>query len=293
VSLTAVRKPILAHARRVAAAIAVAALLGSAAHPAGPGAPAGEANPPAAARQTRPQQIEELIAYLGYGGETKHIDVAIPYLAANVAPSDPTWNKTHPRWRAVSALVGRNLHDDAQEAFAEPEAAIVRNAVRAMSDGVVREDLEGALAFFRSRTGRHFLELQNSLIDLSIEVSLEKDTEAGVTVENLDARKRVLDLWLPIVFIRAIYGPQSADRTIDAAYQKYSRLRGPQLDALAQRFAEDLPEFEKFAQSASFGRIIEAERRAEEQTPAPNLPAFFAAEAKRHASDWHAAYLGS
>jgi len=272
------------------AVLIAAALPGPPAHPAGTSPQAG-ANPAAAEGLTRPQKIEELVGYLGYGGDIRHTDAAIPYLAANVAPSDSSWNKTHRRWHAVSALIGRDLRDDAQAAFAESEAAIVQSAERALSDGVVSEDLDAALAFFRSTTGRRFLELQNSLIDLSIEVGLEQDTGAEVSVENLDARRHVLELWLPVVFVRSIYGSQAAERAVDAAYQKYSRLRGPQLDALAQRYAEDLPLFARFTGSVSLGRIIGAAKETGQGLSAPNLPAFFAAETKRHASDWHAAYL--
>ena len=274
------------------AVMVAAALLGSPARPQGTNPPAG-AKAVAAERLTPPQKIEELVGYLGYGGDIKHTDAAIPYLAAHVAPSDTSWNKTHRRWQTVSALIGRDLRDDAQEAFAESEAAIVRSAERALSDGVVSADLDAALAFFRSTTGRRFLELQNSLIDLSIEVGLEQDTGAEVSVENLDARRHVLEMWLPVVFVRSIYGPQTAERAVDAAYPKYSRLRGPQLDALAQRYAEDLPLFAKFIGSDSFGRIIRAATETGQALPAPNLSAFFAAETKRHASEWHAAYLCS
>jgi hypothetical protein len=285
--------PARIYAATCVAVVVAAALLGSPAYPADTNPPTG-ANPVAAEqRLTRPQKIEELVGYLGYGGDLKHTDAAIPYLAANVAPGDASWNKTHRRWQTVSALIGRDLREDAQEAFAESEAAIVHSAERALTDGVVSEDLDAALGFFRSATGRRFLELQNSLIDLSLEVSLEQDTGAEVSVENFDARRRVLELWLPVVFLHSIYGPQAADRAVDAAYQKYSRLRGPQLDALAQRYAADLPLFENFTRSVSFGRIIGAAKETGQGLSAPNLSAFFAAEAKRHASDWHAAYLCS
>ncbi len=251
-----------------------------------------KADPPPSARQTRPQKIAELTADLGYGDDIKHVDAAIPYLAKNVAPADPTWNSTHRRWAAVCAAIKPNLHDDAEQALAETEASIVENAEHAMNDGVVGDDLDFALAFFRSDPGRHYLELQNVLTNMSIAISLESDAEAtGVSVENLDARKRLLELWLPIVFIRAIYPPQIADRSIDASYEKFSKLRGAQLDALAQRYAAELPQFEAFIRSASFGRIIDAEKLAGRATPAPNLSAFFADEARRHASGWHAAYL--
>jgi hypothetical protein len=127
---------------------------------------------------------------------------------------------------------------------------------------------------------------------MSIGISLDKTPDGtGVSVENLDTRRRLLELWLPIVFIRAIYPPQSADRSIDAAYENFSKLRGSQLDAVAQRFADDLPQFEAFIRTASFGRIINAEKLIGQATPPPNLGAFFADEARRHASEWHAAYL--
>ena len=243
-------------------------------------------------RLTRSQKIAELTADLGYGAEIKHVDVAIPYLARNVAPTDPMWNSTHRRWAAVCAVIKPNLHDDAEQAFAETEASIVAGAEHALNDGAVGDDLDGALAFFRSAPGRHYLELQSVLTDMSIGISLEKEADAtGISVENLDTRKRLLELWLPIVFIRAVYPPQAAERSIDAAYEKFSKLRGPQLDAAAQRFADDLPQIEAFIRSASFGRIINAEKLAGQQTPAPDLSAFFAAEARRHASEWHAAYL--
>jgi len=251
-----------------------------------------KADPPPAARQTRQQKIAELTADLGYGDDIKHVDAAIPYLARNVAPTDPAWNSTHRRWAAVCAMIKPNLRDDAERAFAETEASIVENAEHALNDGAVGGDLDGALAFFRSVPGRHYLELQNVLTDMSIGISLDSDAPAtGVSVENLDARKRLLELWLPIVFVRAIYPPQIADRSLDASYEKFSKLRGAQLDALAQRYADELPQFEAFIQTASFGRIINAEKLAGQATPAPNLSDFFAAEARRHASEWHAAYL--
>jgi hypothetical protein len=248
---------------------------------------------PAAASSTRPQKIRELVADLGYGADIRHVDAAIPYLTQNVAPNDPNWNSAHPRWRSVSGLVGRNLRADADAQFSESEAAIVENAVRAMSDGVVREDLDAALAFFRSPTGRRFLDLQQSLFDLSIQVSLERETVVGTpSVENLDARKRVLGVWLPLVFIRVMAGPEAADRAMDGPYQSFSRLRAAQLDSVARQYAEDLPQFEQFLQSASFRRILNAENAAEHKAPEPDFTAFFAAEAKKHASEWQAAYRG-
>lgn len=255
-----------------------------------PAASSPNADSPAIASPTRPQKIRELVADLGYGADLEHVDAATPHLTANVAPNDPTWNSTNPRWRSVSALIGRDLRADAQAQFSESETALVDNAVRAMSDGVVREDLDAALTFFRSPAGRRFLDLQNSMIDLSIEVNLARDTLSGsASVENLDARKRVLGLWLPIVFIRAMYGPAAADRATDGAYQSFSRLRAPELDSLAQRYTGDLPAFEQFLQSASFRRIVDAEKAEEHKTPEPDLPAFFAAESKQHAAEWRAA----
>lgn len=251
-----------------------------------------KAGPVTVEHRTRAEKIEELAGDLGYGGDIKHTDAAVPYLAAQVAPGDSTWNEKHSHWRAVSALIGRDLRDDAQAAFAETEGAIVENATHALSDGVVTEDLDAALAFFRSAIGHRFLALQDALIDLSIEVGLEHDSGAGVTVENFDARRRVLQLWLPIVFVRALYGPETADRTLEVSFQKYSRLRGPQLDALAQRYGEDLPLFEQFIGSSSLRRIITAAKEARNGPPPADLSAFFAAEARRHALEWQAAVRG-
>ena len=268
----------------------VAACLGPFAQSALAGLPSEPDSAPAISSSTRPQKIRELVADLGYGGDIKHVDAAVPYLTANTSPNDSSWNSTNPRWRPVSALIGRTLRADAEAQFSEAEAAIVENAVRAMSDGVVREDLDAALAFFRSPAGHRFLEMQRSLSDLSIEVNLERQTVVGnPSVENLDARKRVLGLWLPLVFIRVMYGPETADRAMDAPYQSFSRLRGRELDVLARQYAEDLPQFEQFFQSASFRRIVDAQKAAEHKTPEPDLAAFFTAEAKQHAAEWQAA----
>jgi hypothetical protein len=241
---------------------------------------------------TRPQKIAELAADLGYGADVNHIDAAIPYLARNVAPTDPAWNSTHRRWAAVCALIKPNLHTDAEQQFAETELRIVDSAEHALSDGVVRDDLDFAFAFFRSDIGRHFLQLQDELADMSIGIGLESGADAtGNSVENLDTRRRVLELWLPVTLIRAVYPPQYADGNVNAAYENFSKRRGRQLDALAQRFAGELPQFEAFIRSASFGRIINAEKTVGQTTPPPNLSAFFADEARRHASEWRAAYL--
>jgi hypothetical protein len=243
---------------------------------------------------TRPEKIRELVSDLGYGADFKHVDAAVPYLTANVAPNDPTWTETNPRWRSVSALIGQNLRADAEAQFSESESAIVENAVRAMSDGVVREDLDAALTFFRSATGRRFLDFQRSLMDLSIEVNLTRDTTASSpSVEGLDRRKRVLGLWFPIVFLRVMYGPETAERALDSAYRSFSRPRGRELDDLERRYAEELPQFEQFVQSVSFRRIINAEMATEHVMPEPDLAAFFAAEAKQHGAEWKAAARGS
>jgi hypothetical protein len=269
--------------------MAAAAWLGLSNHSSLAGVPS-EAAPASIASSNRPQKIRELVEDLGYGADIQHVDAAIPYLTAQVAPNDPAWNSSNPRWRSVSALIGQNLRADAQTQFSESEAAIVDNAVRAMSDGVVREDLDASLAFFGSPTGRRYLDLQHALMDLSVEVNLQRDASASIpSVENLDTRKRVLGFWLPIVFIHAMYGPGPADRALDSAYRSFSRPRGPQLDALAQRYAEDFPQFEQFLNSASFRRIVEAEKATEHVMPEPDLVTFFTAEAKQHASEWRAA----
>lgn len=268
------------------------AWLGSSTQAAFAGLPT-DPDPLGIASTSRPQKIQELVTDLGYGADIKHVDAAVPRLTADVAAGDPTWNDTHPRWRAVSALIRRDLRADADAQFSEAEAAIVDNAVRAMSDGVIHEDLDAALTFFRSATGRRFLELQRSLVDMSIEVNLERNAASGgPSVENLDARKGVLGMWLPIVFIRVMYGPETAERALDAAYQSFSRVRGPALDALARRYAEDMPQFEQFLQSAAFRRIVAAEKAAEHKTTEPDLATFFAEEARQHASQWRGAYRG-
>jgi len=240
---------------------------------------------------TRPQKIAQLAADLGYGGDTKHVGAAVPYLAAQIAPDDVTWNDAHRRWAPVCALIARELREDAAESFAESNAAAVDSAIHALSDGVVSGDLDAALDFFGSPVGRRFLELQRAMTDLSIEVSLAKEAPAtGVNVENLDARKRVFELWLPIVFLQSMYAAHSADRLTDAAYQKFTRLGGAKLDAFARLFANELPQFEAFTKSAAFMRIMEAQKSAGQQTSAPNLAEFFATEVKRHGSEWRTAY---
>jgi hypothetical protein len=121
---------------------------------------------------------------------------------------------------------------------------------------------------------------------------LVKDADTtGLLAENLDARKQLLELWLPIVFIRTAFQGQASERTVDAAYEKFSRLRGREVDALATRYAGELPQFEAFIHSASFVHIIDAERLGAEPSAAPNLAAFFATEAARHGAEWHAAYM--
>jgi hypothetical protein len=255
---------------------------------------AGLAEPPGGEAHARVRKIAELTADLGYGTEFKHVDAAIPYLAELAGQNDPAWKPSHPRWNDVCAEIGQNLHDDAQQAFAENEQTIVQGAERAFNENLSGEDLDAALAFFRSPLGRRFLELQDALMDISIEATLAKDTGPTTPPSDvIDARKRVLDLWLPIIFIRAAYPAQSADQAINRALDNISSLRGPKLDATARRFADDLSPFESFIKSPTLGKIAEAKKNAAGQaTPAPDLSAFFSAEAKKHGAEWRAAYFG-
>lgn len=244
------------------------------------------------APRTRPQKIAEIAADLGYGADTKHIDAAVPYLAKNAVTGDSTWTSAHPRWQAVCALIRQNLHEDAEAAFGETEAAIVDHAQHALNDSVDNADLDQVLAFFRSASGRRYLELQSSLTDMSIEIGLDDESGAGEsTVENLDARRHVVQLWLPIVFIRVMYQDPSAELTLNSAYERFARKRGSQLDALVKRYAPELAQFEAFVNSESFARILNAEKHAARDMPAPNLSAFFAAEGVKHAAAWRAAAL--
>jgi hypothetical protein len=273
----------LLRAVAVTAALLAAAMAGRAAAPV-------TADPPAGARQTRPQKIAELTADLGYGGDLMHVDAAIPYLAKAAVPDDPAWNPGNPQWPAVCALIGRNLHADATDMFAESEAVIAAGARHALEASVNDETLDDALAFFRSTMGSAYRELQNSLAELTFDPGVGSTTSTDEpAAEQVDARKRLLRVWLPMAFLRVIYPTQSADRVETATYDRLSDRHGPQLDALAQRYAAALPQFETFIKSTAFGAIIAAEMRAGQTTPPPNLPAFFAAESKKHAAEWRAA----
>jgi hypothetical protein len=247
------------------------------------------ADSPPGGRQNHPQKVAELTADLGYGSELKHIDAAVPYLARNVLPNDPAWNSTNARWPAVCTLIRQNLRDDAQEAFAGTEAAIVDKAEHVLNDSVSDAQIDGTLAFFKSAPGRHFLELQDSMTEMSVAVGLDSDPGTGSVVDNLDARKRVLQLWLPVVFIRVMYPPSSADWAVDTVYQQFAKKRGQQLDALAQRYADDLAQFEAFVKSDNFNKIMDAEKSTGQDTPSPNLTTFFSDEARKRAAQWHAA----
>ena len=247
------------------------------------------ADSPPGTRQNHPQKVAELAADLGYGSELKHIAAAVPYLAKNVLPNDSAWNSANARWPAVCTLIRQNLRDDAQEAFAVTEAAIVDKAEHVLNDAVSDAQIDATLAFFKSAAGRHFLELQDSMTEMSVEVGLDGDPGTGNVVDNLDARKRVLQLWLPVVFIHVMYPPSSADWAVDTVYQQFAKKRGQQLDALAQRYADELGQFEAFVKSENFNKIIEAEKATGQDTPSPNLTIFFSDEARKHAAQWHAA----
>jgi len=140
------------------------------------------ADSPPGGRQNHPQKVAELTADLGYGSELKHIDAAVPYLARNVLPNDPAWNSTNARWPAVCTLIRQNLRDDAQEAFAGTEAAIVDKAEHVLNDSVSDAQIDGTLAFFKSAPGRHFLELQDSMTEMSVAVGLDSDPGTGSVV---------------------------------------------------------------------------------------------------------------
>jgi hypothetical protein len=267
-----------------AAALLTAAMAGLAAAP-----PTG---PSAGVRQTRPQKIAELTADLGYGGEAKHVDAAIPYLAKRVLPNDPAWGPADRHWPAVCALIGRNLHEDAAASFDETEAIIAAGAEHALNASATDETLDDALAFFRSPAGHDYQAMQNSFNDLSIDPSPAPAQSADdASADQAAARRRVLALWLPMAFIRAIFPAQYADRAVAVTYEQLSKRHGPEFDALAQRHAGELAQFETFIQSAAFAAIIDAERRAGQETPPPDFAAFFAAEAKKHSAAWRAAAL--
>jgi len=247
---------------------------------------------PASVPRTRPQKIAELTADLGYGEDLKHVDAAVPYLAKNAVTGDSTWSPAHPRWAAACALIRQNLRDDAQAAFGETEAAIVDHAQHALDDSVDTADLDAVLAFFRSPPGRRYLELQSALTDMSIEIGLDDEPAPGPNiVENLDERRHVVQQWLPIVFLRVMYQDPSAELTLNSVYERFARKRGPQLDALAKRYASEIAKFDAFTDSESFAKVLNAEKHAAKDLPSPNLAAFFSAEATKHALAWRAAAL--
>jgi hypothetical protein len=262
-----------------------------------------EAAPPQPPAPARAHRIAELRGYLNVAATGYEYDTLVPLLERKVAPQDRGWKPGHPRWVAVSEAILRDLHHDLDAAGLRAQQAVTAIWDRALDSSVPERDLNALLGFYHSARGRRYCALQRQLDALASSAThqaLGLTSEASATpgagalpasAEVTAARQRLLGLSLNALLSGSL--PQG-DAARDLLGRMILATQGRELDALALRYRRDLVRFQGFNRSGALrGVVLASGLAAAAWTSAGELrelQALTAAEWRRRAPEWRAAY---
>ncbi len=261
------------------------------------------ADPVSSIQPGREVKVTELRRDLRLGLHPELFDAFIPAFAKGVAPKDPTWNPTHPRWASVCALIAKDLHEDTMSAPPQDLVSWSASWNHALDEAVPEVDLDQLLTFLRSRSGQRYREFERLLQGLASQVIMQGIGDGSNTVEDLRAssaapwmvaaRKRLLDVEVPVARIRLNF-EALPNVSVVTSYEALLRFRGPELDSLVSEFLSDLSEFEAFVRSPAMRKVIDARKLETSSYKAKKnrLPGldFLGAEQAKHAPEWLAVY---
>jgi hypothetical protein len=206
------------------------------------------------------------------------LDVATVFQMRAVAPENPNWNPTHPKWAALAILVREDLQRDVSAQFETMMQQNDRQWDKILGTHLTTNDVDGLLAFYHSRVGRRYVDLQTRLADIETGSGAEmlsrmltggagSPVPTEPTPDILKVRQNLLDSSWQRVSARAAVDkvppePGQAKSEADTILQMTGHFaalsHGSELDDLSRRYAADRPAFDRFHQSARAHALLAA-----------------------------------
>jgi ankyrin repeat protein len=263
--------------------------------------------------------LAKIVQVLG-GGARDDQSISFDMFAALqmrvIAPDDPGWKRSNPRWVALFNTVKQDLTHDVEPALEASLADGVRELGGVLEARLTAGDVRQLLAFYRSDRGQRYIAFQKQIGAIQAQgiaqltaglmgAGASPAPSDGPSKDRLNARRRVLtNSWGSLIVSGALssaLGPTSNTQEpgpgdfLNAVSDVAARTHGPEIDALEQRYASDLPQFEAFHRSPAAKSLLSAMKAAFQQAAArPEASAPFKDALERsiaqHTPSWRAMY---
>jgi hypothetical protein len=255
----------------------------------------------------RLKQLDELITYLGVLSQQKSAsELSVALSMQMVAPGDPTWNPSHPRWTVVHDLVSRDLALDLGAANAAAERATKPLWERHLSRELPTSELQYLLDFYRSPRGIRYRDFQRALDEARISAATEyltrplaqrqRTSKASPELQALGERANALSL-TAILARNEAAPPAGAHSTASVAQDpSLSDRFASDFRQLEVQYKDELDAFRAFNESPAIASVRKAALSVTNELPdVPEYQRQFMlslGEPLKRSAEWQAAYAG-
>jgi hypothetical protein len=247
------------------------------------------------------------------------VDVTAIFQLRGFAPNDPAWNPSNARWAGLANLIRRDLRRDLSPDIGGLQRMLDAEWDAALTKGLTGPQVDRLLVFYHSAVGRRYVSFQKRLADVRASADTEMVSRmlsggagsprpAEPPQDVLVARQHLLDdSWKSVVDSSPSIAPGQnpgndrveSDRFAAQMISSFTvRAHGSELDDLRRQYASDLPNFERFHQSAGVRTLLVAAQGVGRDSPAAaqSFSAFQAAldrSIAEHRPEWRAAFAGA
>jgi formylglycine-generating enzyme len=240
------------------------------------------------------------------GDPKQRVHLLAPYFLKKLDPSNSDWNNGNPKWPTMQAIVEKSLLDEISDkptaAGQNIETVFVRAYAAKMSDS----DLQQLAVYLATPQGKQYGAFQSQIEvvynegirSLQAKQPLPQETPAPDDVQK--RRLQLLSLSNTTMIAQAQYeaaksqhGDISGFSAVPILMQAVASYKAAELDALAARYATDIPGFVSFSQTVTAKDHFAAMAAAQTVT-VPLLTAeieeFTKAVEATHMVQWQQAY---
>jgi len=252
---------------------------------------------------------------IGGTEENTNFDVFAVLQLRMIAPNDPDWKQSNPRWGALLKVISQDLKQDLTPALRAQAADRARDLAEGLGPRLTAADVAKLLAFYRSPLGQRYIAFQQRLAAIQAEgmTQLTVGMAGGgmsqpidaPSQKRLDERQRLLaNSWISLGITQAMgavhssaQGAGQMDQTavMNGMLTVVAKIRGLELDALEQQYRSDLPQFDAFHRSPAVNSLLSAmgatvqelARRPQSSDP---FKLALNRSIERHSASWKASY---
>ena len=273
--------------------------------PSAPSEPAVAASP---IDNVRLKQLDELITYLGVLPQPdSEAELSSAMYTRLVAPADPTWTPSDPRWIAVHDQINKDLKRDLGPAQAAAERAIRQLWEKHLSTELSTPQLQYLLAFYGSPLGVRYRALQHALEQAqtsAVAELLEQLPPPAPATSKINPELQAASARASALSLAATLGkentapPASATSTGSTSHDPLLNERFALAFAkLEAQYKEDLDAFLIFNQSPAIASVHKAALAVNNELPNigeyQQLFTLYFLEPQKRMADWQAARVTS